>query len=502
MPKQIDFDKLKYLYNSVPIILVIHFFSAILFSIIMLHYVDNLSLLVWIAVTAVVLLFRLYHYLIYTNSSDEELRANSTLWLHRYHTYVLIGGGLWGSTAVLLFPQHEMLYQMVVVLFTLGITATALGIISASWELVVAYALLSYAPLIIRLAWMEEALYQTIAYIVTALGILMIFTAKHFGTVIDKAIYSNFALSQARSDLESTKGQLFALHENAPIGIFYYDRDFRISDLNKRLLEILRLDDRKALLGSDLNAFADERALPALKSALDNEEGKYKGVFYAASAERSLYVELRTVPITDKNKTVTGAICFFKDLTAEMEARESARQNAFYDPTTKLPNRILFGDRLHQAVEQSMRHRFRCAVLSLDLDHFKRINDTFGHRVGDRMLYEVGQRLLKHMRSEDTVARVDDDRFLVLLNALTFDEADARHITLEIADSLLDAVKGDYEIDGHVITATASIGAFVFAGTGEEDPNGIINRANAAMKAAKQSGRNRAVMYRPGFEAS
>ncbi|MEJ2469244.1 MAG: hypothetical protein P8Y51_09360, partial [Campylobacterales bacterium] len=170
-----------------------------------------------VSVTVVVLLFRLYHYLLYSNSSDLELRMNSTLWLHRYYTYVLIGGGLWGSTALLLFPQHDMLYQMVVVLFTLGITATALGIISASWYMVVAYAFLSFVPLISRLAGMENPLYQTIAYIVTTLGILMIFTAKHFGTVIDKSIQNKFALSQVRSDLESTKGQLFTLLENAPI---------------------------------------------------------------------------------------------------------------------------------------------------------------------------------------------------------------------------------------------------------------------------------------------
>ncbi|MEJ2500523.1 MAG: diguanylate cyclase [Campylobacterales bacterium] len=499
MQQQVNFDKLKYLYNSVPIILVIHFFSVLLFSMIMLHYVDNLALIVWIAVTMVVLLFRLYHYLLYTNSSDEELLANSTLWLHRYYTYVLIGGGLWGSTALLLFPQHEILYQMVVVLFTLGITATALGIISASWELVVAYALLSFAPLIIRLAWMEEPLYQTIAYIVTALGILMIFTAKHFGTVIDKALYSNFALSQARSDLASTKGELFTLLENAPIGIFYYDRGLRITDLNGRLLQILRRDERKALLGYDLNTLADERIKPALESALKNKEGHYEGMFYSSLAERTLYVELLTVPITDNHKEVKGAICFLKDLTAEMEARESHRQNAFYDPMTKLPNRVLFSDRLHLSLKQRVRHHFCCAVLFLDLDRFKHINDQFGRQTGDRLLYEVGQRLLKHVRSEDTVARVEGDQFLILLNALTYDEDDARHLALEIADSLLDAVKGDYEIDEHRVSVTASIGAFVCAGTADDDPDSIIKRADAAMHEAKHSGKNQAILFQSDF---
>ncbi|MBD3800946.1 MAG: hypothetical protein IE886_05745 [Campylobacterales bacterium] len=77
--RQFDFDKLKYLYGTVPVILVIHFFSVLLFSVIMWHYVDNLSLAVWVSVSIIVLLFRFYHYLLYSNSSDEELRAQSTL---------------------------------------------------------------------------------------------------------------------------------------------------------------------------------------------------------------------------------------------------------------------------------------------------------------------------------------------------------------------------------------------------------------------------------------
>jgi diguanylate cyclase (GGDEF)-like protein len=137
--------------------------------------------------------------------------------------------------------------------------------------------------------------------------------------------------------------------------------------------------------------------------------------------------------------------------------------------------------------------------LFLDLDRFKHINDQFGRQTGDRLLYEVGQRLLKHVRSEDTVARVEGDQFLILLNALTYDEDDARHLALEIADSLLDAVKGDYEIDEHRVSVTASIGAFVCAGTADDDPDSIIKRADAAMHEAKHSGKNQAILFQSDF---
>ncbi|MEJ2500524.1 MAG: EAL domain-containing protein, partial [Campylobacterales bacterium] len=362
--------------------------------------------------------------------------------------------------------------------------------------------LLSFAPLISRLTWMEEPLYQTIAYIVTTLGILMIFTAKHFGTVIDKSIQNKFALSQVRSDLESTKGQLFTLLENAPIGIFYYNSDLRVTDLNGRLLRDLRLDDRDSLLGFNLNHATDTRIHPALEKALKNKEGYYKGAFFSPFEERTLYVELLTVPIADQENEVNGAICFFKDQTAEMEAKATLHQNAFYDPLTKLPNRILFGDRLHLAIEQSKRHRFRCAVLLLDLDHFKSINDNLGHHIGDRLLYQVSERLLQHVRSEDTVARIEGDEFLILLNALTYNEEVAKRITMEIAEGLIESINEQYRIDTHEIAMTASIGAFVFSGEEYENPNRIIKHADVAMYQAKKTGRNNAQMYHWDFERS
>ncbi|MHC3995492.1 putative bifunctional diguanylate cyclase/phosphodiesterase [Thiomicrolovo sp. ZZH C-3] len=500
--RQFDFDKLKYLYSTVPVILIIHFFSVLLFSVIMWHYVDNFALAVWVSVSAIVLLFRFYHYLLYSNSSEDELRANSTLWLHRYYTYVLIGGGLWGSTALLLFPHHEILYQMVVVLFILGLTATALGIISASWELVVAYALLSFAPIIVRLAWMEDPLYQTIAYIVSALGILLIFSAKHFGTVIDNAIYSKFALTQAMSDLENTQGRLVSLLDNAPVGIFYYDSGMHITDLNDQMLKILQLTERESLIGYDLDTLTDKRILPALKEALQNGQGRYEGPFYSTFSEDSFYIELSTVPVTDKKRLHQGAICFVRDLTLEKEAQEVIKQNSFYDPLTKLPNRSLVTDRITLAIEQSRHHHFHCAVLFIDLDHFKHINDDFGHYIGDQVLYQVSQRLLKQLRAEDTVARVGGDEFLVLLNTLSDDFTEAAGEAMEIAAGLIDVISGLFTIDGESISLSASIGINVFNGEEDRLPDPIIKRADIAMFQAKRTGRQHAELYHDSFESS
>jgi len=500
MQTQLDFEKLKFLYSVMPIIMAVQFVSAILFALIMWHNVNGTVLGVWIIAMTVISLFRLYHYTLYSNSSDEELRLNSTSWLKRYYNYLLISGAMWGSAAFFLFPEKALFYQMVVVLFSLGITATGLGIISASWPHALIFSLLSFAPLILRLGWMEEPLYQTIAYIISALAILMIFTAKHLGSMIEHAIYGKFAFSQAEQQFESSNSHSFILLENAPVGILYYDQNLRITNLNARMLKNLRVGSRDELIGYDLNLFGDKRIQPAFRAALNNEEGHYEGLFHSAVSEQVFYVELHTVPISDDKHRLLGGVCFFRDMTSEREAQETIKRHTLYDPLTKLPNRLLFIDRVRLAVEQSKRHRFRCAVLLVDLDHFKQINDEHGHYVGDQLLYKVSQRLLDRVRSEDTVARIGGDEFLILLNALTYDETEAHHTSMEIAEELIDIIEGEYVIEKQTVTISASVGVFVFAGDEIEDPTEIIKHADVAMYQAKRTGRSHAEGYHADFE--
>ena len=500
MPNELEYGKIKYLYGSIPLILIIHLFSLVLFSLMLWNCVDGAALGVWAGISLILLLFRLYHYILYTNTDDEELKENPDLWLHRYYTYILLGGALWGSTAILLFPQDDLLHQMVVVLFILGITATAIGIISASWYLVVAYVLLSFSPLIIRLAWMPDPLYQTIAYIVSALGILMIFTAKHFGSVIDIAIRNKAELIDTKSSLKLLHNRFGALLANAPIGIFYYDRNLQITDLNRQMEQILGLNVKQDLVGFDLRTVSDKRILPALEAVFERQEGAYEGMYFSTVLEKNLYIRIHTAPLLNDADEVTGAICFFKDMTGEHEAKETIRQNAFYDPLTKLPNRILFSDRLSLAIEQSKRHRYKCAVLFLDLDHFKHINDAYGHYIGDQLLYKVSQRLLEAVRTEDTVARIGGDEFLILLNALPSDRAKAEATAMKISNHLIETVNDTYRIEEHDITISVSIGIYLFPDREDEDAASIIKHADVAMYQAKRSGRNHAELYHVDFE--
>ena len=163
--------------------------------------------------------------------------------------------------------------------------------------------------------------------------------------------------------------------------------------------------------------------------------------------------------------------------------QEALARQAFYDPLTGLPNRVLFYDRLRHALSRAARHRGLVAVLFLDLDGFKSVNDKFGHTNGDKLLMTVAERLLSQMRAEDTVARLGGDEFTVLL-AGEISVDDATHV----ARRLLDEISRPYTINDEEVRISASIGVSVSA-LDTSQPDDLIRDADHAMYHVKSSGK-------------
>lgn len=181
------------------------------------------------------------------------------------------------------------------------------------------------------------------------------------------------------------------------------------------------------------------------------------------------------------------------DITARVEAQRMAELLAYHDPVTGLPNRWLLRDRLSQAIAHARREHRKFHVLFIDLDNFKRINDTLGHRAGDLLLNEVGQRLRHATRGTDTVARMGGDEFVVIFSEVESDEQ------LDAAISKLQAaIRTPFHLLGNEYRITASIGVAMYpddAGSEEE----LLQDADAAMYEAKQHGRNAVQRHRPGI---
>ena len=172
------------------------------------------------------------------------------------------------------------------------------------------------------------------------------------------------------------------------------------------------------------------------------------------------------------------------DITARKAAQEQVEYQAYHDVLTGLPNRLLFRDRISVALAHARRSRRAVAVMFLDLDQFKLVNDTLGHTVGDGLLQAAAERLVRCVRADDTVARMGGDEFTILLSDLP----DARAAST-VAQKILDSISQPIEVDGHELFITTSVGISIFPDDGM-DPETLLKNADRAMYRAKEAGRN------------
>jgi len=213
--------------------------------------------------------------------------------------------------------------------------------------------------------------------------------------------------------------------------------------------------------------------------------GSWEGETWGCRKDDSRYPQWLSISgVRDADGTVTHSITLFRDITTQREAQDRIQRLAHFDPLTNLPNRALLAERAQTYIAEQQALGSSLAMLFLDLDHFKNVNDSLGHRVGDTLLVAVAQRLESLISAQDTVARLGGDEFLLLLPATTASAA------ADIATRLLAAVAQPFQIDGYELTTTLSIGISMYPGDGSSFDT-LYQRADAAMHRAKQTGRNR-----------
>jgi diguanylate cyclase (GGDEF)-like protein/PAS domain S-box-containing protein len=192
-------------------------------------------------------------------------------------------------------------------------------------------------------------------------------------------------------------------------------------------------------------------------------------------------IEDSVAPIHNDKGHAIGAVIVFRDVSAAQAVKREIMHSAEYDYLTGLPNRLLLNDRVTQAISMASRHTKRIAILFMDLNGFKRINDSLGHATGDKLLQSISQRLLNCVRASDTVSRHGGDEFVVLLSELESFEG-----AITTAKKLLDAVAKPHFIDDQRLTVTASIGVSVYPEDGR-DAYTLFYNADVAMYEAKDS---------------
>jgi diguanylate cyclase (GGDEF)-like protein/PAS domain S-box-containing protein len=236
---------------------------------------------------------------------------------------------------------------------------------------------------------------------------------------------------------------------------------------------------------------------PLEKAATQDRFGKVQSnCFLIRRDGNEVFIEDSVAPICDREGRATGAVIVFRDVTATRALEEILKYNAQHDALTGLPNRVLLNDRVGQAVALARRQKLQTAVLFMDLDGFKHINDSLGHQIGDKLLQSVAGRLVDCVRTPDTVSRQGGDEFVVLLQELHHPEDAA--IT---AARLLKAVAEPHSIDHHRISITGSIGISLFPDDAK-DADTLFSHADIAMYRAKRNVRSSYQFFRPEIDAN
>jgi diguanylate cyclase (GGDEF)-like protein/hemerythrin-like metal-binding protein len=237
-----------------------------------------------------------------------------------------------------------------------------------------------------------------------------------------------------------------------------------------------------------MKTLKDQSVLPALSQALQGEVGHYEGHYLATYSDANKWIAVTCAPSRDSSGKCVGGITIVEDITKTKSDEAEIRNLAFFDPLTCLPNRRLLQDRLQQALTACSRSGKQGALLFIDMDNFKTLNDTLGHDIGDMLLQQAAQRLKSCVREGDTVARLGGDEFVIMLEDLSEHPLEAASQTEVIGDKILAILNQPYQLGIHGHHSSASIGVTHFKK--HQSTEDVMKQADIAMYQAKKAGRN------------
>lgn len=298
----------------------------------------------------------------------------------------------------------------------------------------------------------------------------------------------------AEQELRDAEEKYRGIFENATEGIFQSSPSGRYLNVNPALAKLYGYDSPEELQTHLTDITQQLYVIPQRRQEfveLLQHQGSVTGF------ESQVYRKDQQVIWISENaravKDAEGNILYFEgtvaDITARKQAEITIRYQAFHDLLTGLPNRSLLDDRLSQALAQSHRNGEMVAVMFMDLDRFKTINDTLGHAIGDQLLQQVVERIINSLRDVDTIARWGGDEFTILLPHLSYGED-----IIQVAERILSALKPAFTLEGQSLHITCSLGIAVYPYDGE-DSHTLLRNADAALYQAKKQGRNRYRLY-------
>jgi len=280
-----------------------------------------------------------------------------------------------------------------------------------------------------------------------------------------------------------------SLFEESRDAIYITTKDGRFVEVNQSFLDLFGETREELMKHNAKDAYTSIEDCERFKKEIKEKGAVRDFELKLRKKDGSLIDCLLTVnPKRNEEGGIVGYQGIVRDITERKRIEDLIKHLAYHDYLTGLPNRLLFNDRLSIEVARAKRHQKRLAVMVLDLDRFKDVNDSLGHDTGDKLLKAVAERLTELLRKTDTVARLGGDEFILILTELNQIE-DA----FVIAQNIIELFQKPFQVNGYIISITTSIGIAIYPDDG--DPDNLVRNADSAMYMAKQKGRNNFQWY-------
>ena len=497
-PENIVAEQTRLLFASALLPIVVSVLAAALLVVTLWTGIDHRLLLGWFLALALVSALRLRIVSQYSSQGRHD-SGNQEYWHLRFLIGNYISALIWGSSSFIIFPEHSLSLQIVYFMVMVGMAAGGVSSLCPSFRAVAGFLTFILFPIILKLL-----LYMTLPALLKAFLVFLFWYVTVSGSKkINLNIRENIELRQQSINREKilkiSEERYRHIFSNAPLGILQYDSDGRILDCNEELIRILG-SSRERLIGMNMLAtLQNQDLLEALRKSISSGEGYFEGDYSSVTGNKTTPVRVFFKTIHHSEKAVSGGICIVEDFTEKKESEQLIKYHASYDTLTGLPNRRLFLDYLGGEISRAERHDYFGALLYLDIDNFKTINDSLGHSVGDEYLIMVASRLSEFIRKEDVAARMGGDEFTVVFTELGSSSQIAASKVRNIAEELNLCLSSPCKIGSRDLQSTVSIGISLFPkdNRGVDD---ILKQADTAMYRAKAAGRNEICFFLPSMQ--
>jgi diguanylate cyclase (GGDEF)-like protein/PAS domain S-box-containing protein len=456
----------------------------------------RLQIALWLTAVLGLVLLRALLYRIYLRARPPAA-ANVPIWCARFVAASAGSGLVWGALSLFFVWRAEPLHQLVIIFCVSGMVAGAITSNSFVRSAYYAFAVPAILPLPIYLFHQSGPVLLSMAMLLAVFTAAMFVAAYRFHRAFSTNLRNKYKVEVLANELAGAKIKLELnnreldrlLAENrvmvqtASTGIVFV-KNGAIAHCNHRFEELLGYAPGELLGQTVTEALLASERQPELAQRTMSAGGVYQEDLLVTRKNGPPLWCHRAGRFYDPKDPAQGTIWDYANIHERKRLEEMAKHHARHDALTELPNRTLMLDRLEQGMNRARRSQKRFAVLFVDLDHFKQLNDTLGHAAGDQLLQSIARRLQDCVRQEDTVCRHGGDEFVILLSEISL-SADAENVALKILATIAHPIK----LEEREVVLSASIGIALFPDDGDEAAV-LIKRADLAMYQAKELGRN------------